>query len=250
MIPLQQIGRLNHTIWWKSLFGLSLFCLAVIGPGLWVQSRTQLPEDQFFLSVRREVPGWRFSPVSLDTKTKKILEASELFNGHFIDARSQRVSVFVGNWQPGQGDISSVTHTPEKCWVGTGFHIVEYGGPSQVTIPIGGRQISFQCRVLKRSDLGTAEITLWAACIDGLWDGIPYELPPEQIPDAYTALDRFQNMLVGYKNRWTFLCDRLLFRLNSAGRKQFVRLSTPLTTEWQPALVELVAFADRWLELD
>ena len=148
--------------------------MAVIGPRLWVQSRIRLPQDQFFLRVRREVREWRFSPVSLDIQTKKILEASELFNGHFINARSQRVSVFVGDWQPGQGDISSVTHTPEKCWVINGFQIMEYGGPSKVTIPIGGRQIYFQCRVLKRSDLGAAVITSWAACIDGLWDGIPY----------------------------------------------------------------------------
>ena len=185
MIPLQQIARSNRPIWWKGLFGLSFFCLAVIGPGLWVQFRTRLPEDQFFLSVRREVPGWWFSPVALDTQTKKILEASELFNGHFIDARSNRVSVFAADWQPGQGDLDSLGHTPEICWVGTGFQIVPFGGPSQLSISVGGRQIPFQCRVLKHSDLAAPEITLWAACIDGQCNGIPYQPALQQIEDSY-----------------------------------------------------------------
>ena len=248
MKVLKQVRQTRHYVLLRTFLQLIAFGFAVISPHIWIQSHARPPQNPFYLKARREIPNYRFISVPLGPRVEKSLSTTELFNGHFIDARSQRVSVFVGNWQPGQGDISSVTHTPEKCWVGTGFQIVKYGGPSQVTIPIGGRQISFQCRVLKRSDLGTAEITLWAACIDGLWDGIPYELPLEQISDAYTVLDRFKNMLVGYKNRWTFLCDRLLFRSNPAGRKQFIRLSTPLTTEWQPVLSELAAFANRWLE--
>jgi hypothetical protein len=248
MIPLQQIGRLNHPIWWKSLLGLSLFCFSVIGPWLWFQSRTLLPKDQFLLSVRREVPGWRFSPVALDTQTKKILEASELFNGHFLDARSNRVSVFAADWQTGQGDLDSLGHTPEKCWVGTGFQIVPFGGPSQLSISVSGRQISFQCRVLKHSDLAAPEITLWVACIDGQCDGIPYQPPLQQIEDSYAVRAQYLTLLTSYKNRWAFFCERVLLRSNPAARKQFIRLSAPMTTEWQPALVDLTAFANRWLE--
>ena len=167
---LEQGEHLRHCVPLRVFLQLTAFGLAIISPSIWFQSHTRPPENQFFLFARREIQAYRFIPVQLGARVEKSLSATELLNGHFIDAYSQRVSVFFGNWQPGQGDISSVTHTPEKCWVGTGFQIVEYGGPAQVTIPIGGRQISFQCRVLKRSDLGTAEITLWAACIDGLWD--------------------------------------------------------------------------------
>jgi hypothetical protein len=248
MIKLQQIGRSIHPIRWEVLIGLSLFYLAVIGPGLWVQSRRSLPEDQFFLSVRREVPGWRFLPVALATQTRRILEASELFNGHFLDASSNRVSVFAADWQPGQGNLDSLGHTPEKCWVGTGFQIVPFGGPSQLAISVGGRQIPFQCRVLRHSDLAVPEITIWVACIDGQCDEIPYEPPLQQIGDSYDFRVQYLTLLAAYKNRWAFFCKRVLVRSNPTARKQFVRLSAPMTTEWQPALVELAAFAKRWLE--
>jgi hypothetical protein len=248
MIPLQQIERSNPTIWWKILPGLSLFCFSVIGPWLWFQSRTRLPEDQFFLSVRREVPGWRFSPVALDTKTRKTLEASELFNGHFLDARSNRVSVFAADWQPGQGDLDSLGHTPEKCWVGTGFQIVPFGGPSQLSISVGGRLIPFQCRVLRHSHLAAPEITIWVACIDGQYDGIPYLPPLQQIEDSHYVRVQHLTLFAAYKNLWPSFCERVLVRSNQAARKQLIRLSAPMTTEWQTALVELAAFANHWLE--
>jgi hypothetical protein len=184
----------------------------------------------------------------LDTQTKKILEASELFNGHFLDARSNRVSVFAADWQPGQGDLDSLGHTPEKCWVGTGFQIVPFGGPSELSILVGRRQIPFQCRVLKHSNLAAPEITLWVACIDGQCDGIPYQPPIQQIEDSYAVRAQYLTLLPSYKNRWAFFCERLLLRSNPAAHKQFIRLSTPMTTEWQSALVELAAFANRWLE--
>jgi hypothetical protein len=245
---LEQVEHPHHCVWLRVLLQLTVFGLAIIGPSIWFQSHRRPPENRFFLNARHEIKNYRFIPVSLGSLVEKSLSTTELFNGHFIDARSQRVSVFFGNWQPGQGDISSVTHTPEKCWVGNGFQILPYGGPPQLFISIGGRKISFQCRVLKRFDLATPEITLWAACIDGIWEGIPYYPPLEQIEDAYTVLNRFQHMLVSYKGQWKFFCDRIILKSNPADRKQFIRFSTPLTTKWQPALGELEAFANRWLE--
>ncbi len=245
---LEQVGHPRHYVWLRVFFQLTAFGWAVISPRIWIQSYTRPPGNPFFLNARREIQDYRFISVPLGPRVEKILSTTELSNGHFINARFQRVSVFFGNWQPGQGDTSSVTHTPEGCWVATGFQILPYDGPSQLSISIGGRQIPFQCRVLKHSDLATPEITLWAACIDGIWNGLPYKASLEQIEDSHTVLDRLQHILVQYKNHWKFFCDSVLFRSNPAVRKQFIRFSTPLTTEWQPALGELVSFANRWLE--
>jgi len=248
MTQLNRVGNLLHRSWWIVLLESSAFGLAVIGPWLWIQFRTQPTANQFFFTARREIPKYGFINVTLGSQVEESLGASELFNGHFINVRSQRVSVFAANWKPGQGDLGSVGHTPEKCWVGTGFKIVPYGGPSQMFISIAGIQIPFQCRVFKHSDLAVPEITLWAACIDGQWDEIPYEPPLEPVEHDGSALNRFQEIKASYRNRWAFFRERLLFRSNLAARKQVVRFSTPLTTDWQPALVELSAFAKLWLE--
>ena len=66
--------------------------------------------------------------------------------------------------------------------------------------------------------------------------------------DAVTVQDRLRTLFVSYKNRWAFFCERIHLKSNLAARKQFVRFSIPLTTEWQPALAELEAFAHQWLE--
>jgi hypothetical protein len=248
MTIIEQVRHPRHYVWLRVFFLLTVFGLAVISPRIWIQSHTRPPQNPFFLKARREIQDYRFISVPLGPRVEKILSTTELFNGHFIDARSQRVSVFVGNWQPGQGDMSSVTHTPQGCWVADGCRILPYDGPSQLFISIGGRQIPFQCRVLKRSDIVAPEITLWAVCIDGQWDGIPYKPELEQIEDAYTVVEKYQNILVSYKNRWAFFCELMRLRSNPAVRKQFIRFSAPMTTEWQSALVELAAFANRWLE--
>jgi hypothetical protein len=248
MTFLEQVRHPRNYVWLRVFFLLTVFGLAVMSPRIWIQSHARPPQNPLFLKARREIQDYQFISVLLGPQVEKSLSTTEIFNGHFIDARSQRVSVFVGNWQPGQGDMSSVTHTPEGCWVANGFRILPYDGPSQLSISIGGRQIPFQCRVLKHSDLVAPEITLWAVCIDGRWEDITYEPTLEQIEDTYTVVDKFQNMLVSYMNRWACFCERVLLRSNPTARKQFIRLSAPMTTEWQPALVELAAFANRWLE--
>jgi hypothetical protein len=116
---------------------------------------------------------------------------------------------------------------------------------------MGGRRIPFQCRVLKHPDLPTPEITLWTACIDGRWDDIRYEPPPVEIDGTYSVSGSLLTLLVSYKARWIFFCERIrliLFISDPTASKQFVRFSIPLTTEWQPALAELEAFAHQWLE--
>ena len=117
-----------------------------------------------------------------------------------------------------------------------------------MSILVDGRQIPFQCRVLKHSDLVAPEITLWAACIDGLWDDIPYQPPLQQIEESYAGRAQYLTLLTSYKNRWASFCGRVLLGSNPAARKQFIRLLAPMTTEWQPALVELGAFANQSLE--
>jgi hypothetical protein len=239
---------LLNCVWLKHFLELNAYGLAIILPWLWFQSHDRNPEKKFFLTARNEIQGWQFVPIGLGVQAERSLGATELLNGHFVGADSQRVSVFAANWKPGQGDFSSVEHTPEKCWVRTGFRIAAHEVPSQIFISIAGRQIPFQCRILSHSNLANPEITLWAAC--GRWDEARYEPPQDQMERASTVQNQFRILMASYKNLWAIFRERISFRINPLARKQFIRFSTPMTKQWQQGVVELAAFGERWLTLD
>ena len=132
--------------------------------------------------------------------------------------------------------------------MGTGFRIVGTDAPSRILISIKNKHIPFNYRILGRSDSKLSEITLWALCIEGLWDGIPYERTPEIMGDNTTVKIQFESSILSYKRRWRFFCERMFYRLNPGARKQFLRLSTPVMTEWPGAPLGLESFAKDWLE--
>ena len=89
---------------------------------------------------------------------------------------------------------------------------------------------------------------MWAASIDGRWDDIPYGPPPNQTEGDATIPNYFHEVGSLVATRFNGI-RRLIERPYApTSRKQFVRFSIPLTTEWQPALAELEAFAYQWLE--
>lgn len=249
MASLQHGDPSRQRVWRTVFIPLIVFGLAVLGTRFWIQSRTRPPENPVFLTARHEIPGYRFVPVALGSQVEDTLATTNLFNGHFLDQRSQRVSVFAAHWQAGQGDGGTLFgHTPEICWLGHGFRTVRHGEPSQVFIPMAGRRIPFQCRVLKHPEQPTPEITLWAACIDGRWDDIPYGPPPNQTEGEATIRTYLQGVGRTLATRFASVRRIVQNPFASTARKQFVRFSIPLTTDWQPALAELEAFAHQWLE--
>lgn len=229
---------------------LILFGLAILGTVVWVQSQSRSPQEPLFIEARREIPGYGFTPVALGSQVTQTLATTRLFNGHFFDGHSNRVSVFSADWPRGQGDGGNVFgHTPEICWVGAGFRTVRQGEPSQVFVAVGGRSIPFQCRILKHPDLPTPEITLWAACIDGRWDDIEFGAPPHQGDGSAVVVGYLQEVGRTLSTRWASVRRLVLHPYPSGARKQFVRFSIPLTTEWPGALAALERFAPLWLEV-
>jgi hypothetical protein len=185
----------------------------------------------------------------LGSRIAETLATTNLFNGHFFDSHSNRISVFEAQWQAGQGNGGNLFgHTPEICWAGQGFRTVRFGEPSQVFLSLAGRRIPFQCRVLRHPDLPTPEITLWAACLDGRWDDILFGPPPNLNDEAATVGTYLQEVGRTFTTRWASV-RRLVQQPYTVGaRKQFIRFSMPLHTGWEPALVELERFAQQWLD--
>jgi hypothetical protein len=229
---------------------LVLFGLAVVGASLYIRMNMRPPRDPVFLTTRHEIPGFRFVPVALGSRSASILGTTNFFNGHFFDSRLRRVSVFSANWQPGDGNVISLSHTPENCWTGNeGFQTLRLGESNQVFLFIRGRRISFQCRVLKHPAQQYPEIALWSAGIDGRWDILSSEPAPNLIDQQVTTIVFIHGLTRIIKERLSVFLKLTQDPLSPSASKQFVRLSTPLTTDWQTTISELERFAGQWLDL-
>jgi len=234
----------------RGLPALLIFGLAVVGPALWAWVPRPPAGNPVFLKDRQEIPGYEFQAIPLSQQVVKTLATSDLLNGHFWDAGSNRFSVFRASWQPGQGTIdNAIRHTPEICWVDAGFRILNLGAPSQVTLDFSGQPISFQCRILKHPALAAPEITLWATCLDGRWD-VNQQGPPANPPGGSVTV--FTHL----RDVWTIIVTQDISLRQSREqaftqhvRKQFLRFSIPVTTDWQAALTDLERFGQLWLEL-
>ena len=228
---------------------LGLFVLAVLGTAVWVRWPRPAPEDRVFLRARDRIPGYHFQPVALGATVSETLATTNLLNGHFFDARSNRVSVFSAAWQPGQGTGGNVFgHTPEICWVGAGFRTIRAGEPDHLALHLAGRSIPFQCRVLQHPELPTPEITLWAACLDGRWETYRFSPSPDLSKESTTISTYAKQSWTYAINRWESLRCLIEQPFTQDARKQFLRFSKPLTTDPQRALRELEQFATFWLE--
>ena len=227
----------------------AFFGLAVLGTAIWARLPTMRTEDPVYLHAQREIAGYRFQEVPLGNQVADTLATTNLLNGHFFDARSNRVSVFRASWEPGQGTGGNVFgHTPEICWVGNGFQTLRLGEPAQVLMGFSGRMIPFQCRVLRHPGLPLPEIALWAACIDGQWDGVEFGSPPH-LPEGSAPVHAYaQETWRTVVTRWASLRRLLHRRFTQNAQKQFIRFSQPVTTDWQAALTDLERFAHQWLE--
>lgn len=226
-----------------------LFGVAVLGTGLWIRTQTRPPQNPLFLTARHQIPGHQFQPVPLGEMVADTLATTNLFNGHFYDSHSNRVSVFEAQWSAGQGNGGNLFgHTPEICWAGQGFRTIRMGEPSQVFLSLAGRRIPFQCRVLRHPELPTPEITLWAACLDGRWDDILFGPPPNLNDEAATVGTYLQEVGRTFTTRWASIRRLVQNPFTIGARKQFIRFSIPLHTGWESALVELEHFAELWLD--
>jgi hypothetical protein len=233
---------------WANWVPVWMFGLAVLGTWIGVQSRIRSPEDPLFFARRSEVPGYRFQEVPLGQRVVEVLSTTQLLNGHFFDARSNRISVFQADWKAGDGDGGTVFgHTPDICWVGGGFRTVHLGESSQVFIELAGHQVPFQCRILTHPGLPTPEITLWAACIDGRWDDVLLGPPADMGKPDFTLHFYLLDLKQKLSTCMAALRRLALHPLAVSGPKQFVRLSLPVTDGWTAALADLEKFAQAWL---
>jgi hypothetical protein len=229
---------------------LAIFAVAVIGTTLWTRIPQPIAEAPKSLRTSSELTGFRFHQVPLGKTVYEILATTNLLNGHFFDSSSNRYSVFHAVWEPGSISASNAFgHPPELCWVGAGFERLSLGQPSQTNLAISGQNIPFQCRVLRHPALGTPELVLWTACMGGDWYGFDLGSNIETSHEKAGINAYLKKYRRRFLNQFTII-NRMGLNVSSLNaRKQFIRLSQPVTIDWQTSLASLEGFAQRWLDI-
>ncbi|MGE3309537.1 MAG: exosortase-associated EpsI family protein [Limisphaerales bacterium] len=225
---------------------LALFVATVGGAWAWFHLAPPKNREVLRFEVRRQLPDWEFHPQPVGAAAEAILATTNLFNGAFESTNRAPVIVFAAEWD---GDDprqrTALPHTPDICWVGAGWQPVDAGQPRQITLPIAGRDLPFQCRVFA-TPTGHRELVLWCS----IYGGKPVEDAERWTPEGGTAEERKarnldQQRLSALRHFWRAVRDR-----DGAARfKQFVRFSVSVGSDWQEGLARLRDFAPDWLDL-
>ena len=115
-----------------------LFATAVCAAWSWYHVAAPTHRVSYRFQIQTNLLGWQFEPVEVPEIARRTLAGTNLFNGIYRGTAGERVAVFAGNWSAENSrELSVVGHTPDVCWVGSGWKPVSLGQPRQ--IPIGSR---------------------------------------------------------------------------------------------------------------
>ena len=232
----------------KMRFPIIFFGAAILVSKVWFACHVKRTEAPMLLQLNLEIPNYNYKLDPLESRVARALGTSNLLNLHFLGQSSNRFSVFLAEWPPGQEHGGALfVHTPQICWVGAGFRRVHKGETTDWPIIIGGRKIPFQCCVLSHPNLKVPEIVLWAACIDGNWSDAVYVFPRDLIVGDEPVRDRIKKSANIIRTRITAFIGIIANPPPTKACKQFVRISMPLTTDWRSGLAELETFVHQIL---
>lgn len=224
-----------------------LFLGAILGAWGWFHVAPPSPTQTLRFGIANHLEGWRFRQEPLSEMARSILATTNLFNGEFLTERGDSVTVFAAGWSRGSAKVMSVVeHTPDVCWVGSGWIPVDLGQPRQVVLELGGQSIPFECRGFAGPRGGNPVLVLWCTLIDG------QVLPEAERWSVEVDLDNVASVRLAHAARRTALghfMHNVATRRAAHGEKQFVRLSVPVTTDWRDGLERLQSFGARWLTL-
>jgi len=226
--------------------------LAVVVAGLWVFPSFWYTErgggKVFWFAERTDLPGWKFTPVPVDESAEKALVADRMVNGEFVGPDHTQVRTFSAKrYEEKSNEIGLFVHTPDRCWVETGWRI-EPSSPDQREMELHGVSLQVERRIFVAN--GNRELVYFFGLVGGR--PLPYRLDHNLSVGLRSSLkpgagDKSMTRAVD-AHFWERLWESFKSRREFTGPKQFVRVSTPLGSE-EAATVDqrLESFLQEWL---
>lgn len=220
--------------------------------------------------MRTNLSGYIFAGDPVSDGVKRILGTTDILSGSFSAADADRASspslsrttVFVSTWAAADSTkLGVIEHTPDICWIGSGWKPVDLGQPDRITIelprdgatatqPKSMSTVPFECRVFLSSDGQAREIVVWCMIVGGHFFAEPTRFKPSK-QDSNSTGDGDKDLaaanarLLSAQN----FAKTVLDRVPALELKQFVRLSRPLIDDWSSGLHHLKTFAADWLTI-
>ena len=223
-----------------------IFVAAVAGPWAWFNVRTPIPEKWLVFHPQHELSGLVFKNEPVEAEARETLATTNLLNGIYYNS-DHRFYAFAADWLAKDArQMSVVQHTPDICWVGAGFELVDLGQPTTIPVNFGGQTVPFECRIFKVPKSEHYEMVFWCTLVSGqiLEEGNRFVSRPE----AGTAEERHNAN--GRLRAAAQFVRTVTGRLRGDGSKQFVRFSAPVVKDWKATAETLKQFAQKWLELE
>lgn len=181
-----------------------------------------------------------------------------------LDTKSaSRVTVFLASWTAEtKAPLKVLGHTPDICWVGSGWKPVRTENPQRILIqlPIAKAEaldarrqkrdirdqsngaLTFETRSFELSDSGQREHAAWCILVEG-----------EIVNDTLQMTDRLP-LLLEEANRGRFshlgeFCKAVQDRFSVRGAKQYIRFSVPGADNTEHSIASLGYFASQWLKI-
>jgi hypothetical protein len=238
-------------------FAIPLLLAAVVGalwvfPSFWYNRAAQ--GGTFWFGERTNVAGWVFNSVPVDQSAEKVLVADRIFNGEFVrpGPGNLRVRVFSAKrYEEKANEIGLFVHTPDRCWVETGWKI-EPSNPDLKMINLHGVQVPVERRIFTTPS--QRELVYFCGLVGG--EPLPYRLDHNLSVGVRSATSGRPKKLAALFRAsdghfWERLWDSFKSRREFLGPKQFIRISTPVTdsgkTEIAAADARLAGFLNDWL---
>jgi hypothetical protein len=241
---------LNRTALKKLL--LPLILAAAVGllwafPRFWYSAQGE--GEMRWLRENTEVAGWGFHSVPVDEAAERVLVADRTFNGVFTNNLGSTIHVFSAKrFVEKSNEIGLFIHTPDRCWVETGWKIDAESAPTFREMELHGIRIPIERRIFHA---GTRRELVY---FFGLQGGrpLPFRLDHYLATGLRTsdkeAIGRQRHVRASDMHFWARLWDSFKTRREFRGPKQFVRISTQLgAEEIGDADERLVQFLSRWL---
>lgn len=246
---------------------LALFAAVVVSAWAWFHvwppSEPRLPD----LTASTNLTGFEFHFEPLSETASAMLATPDYVNGAFSATTENSttpkvVRVFSASWPATRTiGLNVIQHTPDICWVGSGWVPIDLGQPDQVELDFMSPGLSpntaltnrirlrFECRAFSSPDARAKELVMWCTLVGGhvLPESSRFRASKKTVSGPDAGHDRERQFAAGRRLSADYFIQSVQRRLRVQGAKQFVRISTTVEGDCAASLEELQGFARRWL---